>query len=282
LFRNRVRENLEALKKEQLNPEYAENNEKKEDWPRYDLITLEKTSSVIDYLITDLNHDSIPDIIIAVKHKDGTCSIQELIFSSTSSLEYTIQEIWFENSGISELLGVYSIDQNPDSILFLSSTGILSYIINRDPVYLAFSMVKLNNRNKLTSFIATDLNKDEKTDFLIAFDGILLWVDKVGADWVKRIVYKNNILQAQTANVMNENSIDLFLLYNNSISWAMQRICGYTNENSSNKCKLSDPKENYEKFVWDARGDLMTYYEFNIDLESNYQWNKFKLTVIFI
>ena len=91
LLRNKVRENIETIKKESLNRDYSENYEKLEDWPKFDLFTVEKSSVIIDFLVHDINHDGVPDIILAIKHKDGSCSIQELLFLNTETLAYQVE-----------------------------------------------------------------------------------------------------------------------------------------------------------------------------------------------
>lgn len=265
LLRNKVRENLEILKKEQLNPEYFENNEKLEDWPSFELVTVEKTSTIIDFLVTDLNHDGIPDLILAVRHKDGTCSIKELIFSNTLTLQYSMQEIWFENTGIIELLGVYDLELSTYSILFLSGKGELSYMLNKDPVYSSEIMLKLGTTEKLSSFMSCDLNKDGKIDFLLVNNGELIWVYNEPTGWTSKTVYSDGVLQAILAKVTKNSISEVIVLYEDHVFWATEVPAKGSNEG----------------FTWENNGETMVFHDFLIDLQETFQWSRFKIAVIF-
>ena len=259
-----MRENLELVKKEQLNPEFLENAEKLEDWLRFDLITVEKTSTIIDFLVFDLNHDGIPDIVLAVKHKDGSCSIKELIYSSTSTLAYASQEIWFGSSVIVQLLGVYDLELSTYSILYLTAKGELSYMLNKDPLYSSEIMVNLNYNQTLSSFVSCDLDRDGKKDFIIAYNGTVVWVNKEDTKWVSKNIYKGSVLQVIMTSVTSETSNSLFLLYSDRLVWTIE----------------VPAKAGTEGFTWNAKEEVMTLHEFNIELEQSFSWDKFKITVI--
>ena len=108
--------------------------------------------------------------------------MQELIFINTATLIYTRQEIWFPNSGILGLLGVFNIENEAYSLLYLSPQGTLSYLVNRDPLYSSYNMIDLYYTEKINSFISCNLEKNGKQEFLLGYNGTLIWINKENND----------------------------------------------------------------------------------------------------
>jgi hypothetical protein len=266
VLKNRVRENIEILKKEQLNADYLENMEKLDDWPRQDVITVEKNSVILDFLVADLNHDSVPDVVMAVKHKDGTCTIVQILFSSTSKMVYTVQELRFDNPGIVQLLAVHSFDSSKYSVIFLSNTGSLMYMVNRDPLYSAVQMVSLDSDKKVGFFLITDLNGDNKADFIIGVDGKALWLYQNNENrWTLSTIIEEGVIDGLFASVSAPGSSDLFLLYADRISWAITGAA----------------KGKHDKFSWEKNGDIETFHFFTIEAQQKDAWSRFRATVTY-
>ena len=191
--------------------------------------------------------------------------MQELIFINTATLIYTRQEIWFPNSGILGLLGVFNIENEAYSLLYLSPQGTLSYLVNRDPLYSSYNMIDLYYTEKINSFISCNLEKNGKQEFLLGYNGTLIWINKENNDWTSKTVFGDGVLKTIMAQVTSENSNDLFLLYNDTISWATEVVIKTRNDG----------------FNWESNGDIMAYHSFNIVLEQNYEWDTFQITVFF-
>lgn len=252
---------MEIVKKEQFNPELADIISKLEDWPRLDMYTAGKGVSVIDFLVEDLNHDGISDLIIALKHSDGTCSIVEYIFINTSTLEHKTQEIVFDNRGISKLLGVLKTPNNKYSILYLSNAGHLSSIVNKDPYYINENLVYLNQSESLSFFISSDLDKNRQQDFIVGHSGLAIWAYKGKEDWNSKLILDDGVI-----SVVKGLGSEFLFLYKQKVMWGFQ--------------VQSKPKN--DEFFWEIGGDTYLFHFREVLFEQQYSWSYLKITVLTI
>jgi len=249
------------VKKEQFNPELAEIVAKLEDWPKFDIYSAGKGVIIIDFMVEDINHDGISDLVLAIRHSDGTSSILEFLFLSATNLEYKLQEIVFENKGISKLLGILKTQNNRNSILYLSQAGHLASIVNKDPYYINQNLVYLNQSESLNFFIKADLDKNQLQDFIIGHSGLAIWACQGKEEWTSKLIVDDGVLSA-----VKGLSSDILFLYKHKILWGFQ--------------VQSKPRN--DEFSWEMNGDTFVFHYREVQFEQQNSWNYLKITVLLI
>ena len=126
-------------------------------------------------------------------------------------------------------------------------------------------MISLNS-TKFNSFLSCDLDRNQKQDFLIGVNEKLLWVYYNGQKWDFKTVFFEGLLQTELKNIVNSTSNDLVLLHKDYVSWALE----------------VNTKGKFEGFTFEANGETLGFHEFVIDLEQEFKWSKFRITVGFI
>lgn len=136
-------------------------------------------------------------------------------------------------------------------------------MVNHDPLYSSMNLISINCTERLSFFISTDLNKDMKPDFLLGFNGQLLWVHEKNNVWNSDIIFPQGVLQVVKADWVGKNPDDVLVLYRDKVTWATQVTA----------------KASADGFVWETNGELVTFHQYTIDLGVDYIWDRLKVTV---
>ena len=254
-IKNQVRKNIEIIKREQFTSE-KDNSGDLEDWVGTDLYTVGKDTRIVDFFIQDMNHDGKPEIVMALRHKDGVYTILEMIFTEFETMEFNVLELWFENQGILQLLGACSLNnENKLDLVYLSSEYKLEYVENKDPSYNKRVMVDtpLATETRLKRFYSVDFNNDGETEFIfLDNEGVkFLYLEKSSRTWQLEFIYPGELPDIALAHITKPSNSDLILVHSDYLTWL------------STFSELKEPM-----FSWRDKG----YLEFPIEFENSYQW----------
>jgi len=220
-LKNNVRANIEAQKREQINPEHIDPSDKLDDWAKTELFTVIRNSKIMDFTVADVNHDGIPDIILAVCQKEGACTMVELIFTDTEKLIYTSLELWFDNNGILQILSANDLNSDGvTDVLYLSQDHTISYVENHDPVYNSAFLINTlsNSTNYIKRFTDLDLNEDGNIDFIYTEDQKVVLLTRVEGLWKQEIIYQGPFVDSMVFEITRSGSHDIMLLFENEVA----------------------------------------------------------------
>ena len=267
LFKNKVRENIEVRRKEQLSPDH-QSEETLDDWPRQVLYAPPKHSKVIDFVVSDLNHDGFQDLLMVIEHKNGQDDVLAAYFASDMS--YELSEIWFENTGIAQVLGFYDLtNTGVSSVIYISKDRYLAAVENRDPIYEAVYLLPqpLTTQERLTHCYFLSLRDHKTLDIVFLEEDVLNVVHFFNGSWSQTQLL-SQVTDMSMSQVTRSTSQDIVYITGDQVRWLAEMPVG----------------ESVEKFVytWErSKGQVAGYMDFPVAVEDPRPWTKVVTAVNF-